>query len=171
MKDKLERLLKSVAYLKGKQVISYQKDIAVAMDMHKSTISLALKGDEKYLTDSFLKRFGEVFGLDISWLLTGKGEMTTDRKGEEKSNTYPEKETIQVELSDSLLSDRTDMASLVTFLSRNHERLMKDELYSLYIHRAANLLEVEKIEEEKKRKIQEIREDAKLTGNKDKVDR
>ena len=64
--DKKNRLDKAVAYLKGEQIIKTQKDISKKMGMSEETISRALKGLEKYLTDSFLEKFAYEF-KDFQW--------------------------------------------------------------------------------------------------------
>lgn len=76
MKGAKERINKAVAFLKGNQIIKFQNDIVRAMDADKNTVSQALKGNEKYLTESFIKRFSDVFPcVDCEWILSGKGEM------------------------------------------------------------------------------------------------
>lgn len=59
--DKLSTIKKAIAWLKANEVIVTQKDIAEQMGMHKSSISSALSGDEKYLTDSFVEKFKKAF--------------------------------------------------------------------------------------------------------------
>jgi hypothetical protein len=73
---KLERIQDAVAYLKGKRIIRSQQDIANAMEFNKTSVSQALKGNESYLTNSFLKKFCVSFSeINSNWLLTGKGDM------------------------------------------------------------------------------------------------
>ncbi len=64
MSTKVEFLQNKVAYLKGIRKIKTQKDIAISMDMNVNTISQALKGNDKYLTDSFLQKFCKTFEID-----------------------------------------------------------------------------------------------------------
>lgn len=77
MEQKLERLSKSVDYLKNKGRIHKQQDIADALGIGKANLSRALKGDARYFTDGFLTRFADAFADLISkdWLLTGRGHM------------------------------------------------------------------------------------------------
>lgn len=51
------------------------------MESSASNISKALKGVETVLTDRFLMRFGDTFGISIDWLLTGSGEMLAANVG------------------------------------------------------------------------------------------
>lgn len=57
-----------------------QVEFAEIMKSSKTNVSSALKGDERVLTDRFLKRFYNAFIENLSqysldWLLTGQGEM------------------------------------------------------------------------------------------------
>lgn len=57
-----------------------QVEFAEIMKSSKTNVSSALKGDERVLTDRFLKRFYNTFIENLSqyslgWLLTGQGEM------------------------------------------------------------------------------------------------
>ncbi|MDR1673083.1 MAG: helix-turn-helix domain-containing protein [Bacteroidales bacterium] len=76
----LDRLKKAVAYLKGRQIIKTQQDIADAMHFNKSTISSILNGDEKYLTESFLIKFCDTFNeINRDWLINEeKGMVNQD---------------------------------------------------------------------------------------------
>ena len=64
-------------YLKGTGKVHTQQDIADKMEINKSSLSKATNGDDKYLTDSFLKRFNYSFGnlFNERWLISGDGEM------------------------------------------------------------------------------------------------
>ncbi|MDR1373175.1 MAG: hypothetical protein LBJ17_08715 [Dysgonamonadaceae bacterium] len=55
-----------------------QKEITVKLCANKSSISKALNGDEKYLTDNFIERLNSEFGeqFNLEWLLTGSGNPT-----------------------------------------------------------------------------------------------
>ena len=79
--EKKNRLNDALAFLKGKKVIKTQKDVAGLMFMNVNTVSQALKGNSKYLTDSFLKKFAFTFkSINEAWLLNGSG--TIDNKGD-----------------------------------------------------------------------------------------
>ena len=74
---KVTRLSGAIEYLKNNGIIHKQQDIAKKMQSDKSNVSRALSGDEKYLTDNFIKRFNAAFGnrFNIEWLIKGEGEM------------------------------------------------------------------------------------------------
>lgn len=79
--QRMERLRKAVAYLISIDRISQkstQKDIAEQMGYNnKVTISNALNGNIRYLTESFINRFCDTFNniFNLNWLLDGEGEM------------------------------------------------------------------------------------------------
>lgn len=73
--DKKNRLEKAVAYLKGAQIIKNQKDISDTGIVSEESLTRALKGNEKYLTDNFLKKIAAKYGFNSDWLLTGEGSM------------------------------------------------------------------------------------------------
>ena len=50
-----------VAYLKGKQLIKTQKDLAEKINFDKSNLSSAINGNELYLTDSLFKKIYAAF--------------------------------------------------------------------------------------------------------------
>lgn len=76
---KLERIKEAYKYLFGKGIVSSQKDIAEKIGANKASISLVFKGDEKYLTDNFFRRFSEAYPIiNASWLISEKGEMTNE---------------------------------------------------------------------------------------------
>lgn len=74
---KKDRILLAFDYLRSKGLIHTQLDLAEKMMSDKNTISRALKGNERYLTDKFLKRLNNSFGgvFNEEWLLYGDGEM------------------------------------------------------------------------------------------------
>ncbi|MCT4143042.1 hypothetical protein HZP66_02230 [Elizabethkingia anophelis] len=82
--DIKERLEKSIAHLKGEQLIKTQKDISSTGLISESSLTRALKGNEKYLTISFLKKYSKYYGFNESWLLEGKGSMLKKQQIQEK---------------------------------------------------------------------------------------
>ena len=75
--SKKDRFNKVFNHLKSTGKIHTQVEFAKIVGSSEATISKALKGDEKSLTDSLLKRvnkaFGNIFSMD--WLLNGIGSM------------------------------------------------------------------------------------------------
>jgi hypothetical protein len=93
--EKLERLRTAIAYLKGKRIIKSQQDIANAMDFNKASVSQAMQGNERYFTDSFLKKFCVSFNeINPTWLLTGKGDMINPRQEVAQNSTGPGQQVV-----------------------------------------------------------------------------
>lgn len=67
-------------YLLSKGLVSTQKELAYKMQATAPNVSKALAGDEKCLTEKFLRRFNLAFGgiFRDSWLLEGQGSMLVD---------------------------------------------------------------------------------------------
>ena len=71
-----ERINEAIAYLKGNRIVKLQKDIASKLKMNKSTVSQAIKGNERYLTESFVIKFCHAFDMiSPDWILKGEGKM------------------------------------------------------------------------------------------------
>jgi len=75
IEDRLDRIKKAIAYLKGGQRISKNQDIVDEMKINKSSLSQALNGNPKYLTDAFLERFAKQYSFSLNWLKGGEGDM------------------------------------------------------------------------------------------------
>lgn len=89
----VNRLNEAIDFLKSEKIIKTQKDIADIMGMNINSISQALNGNEKYLTDSFLKKFSLSFNsINFSWL---KGEDQTMIVSESTLSRIPSDEEIQ----------------------------------------------------------------------------
>lgn len=74
--ERKERLKVAYNHLRNNGAVHTQQDVADKMSKPKSNISSAFKGNEKYLTDNFLRDFCKVFkGINEVWLLTGEGAM------------------------------------------------------------------------------------------------
>lgn len=106
--DKKNRLEKAVAYLKGAQIIKNQKDISDTGIVSGESLTRALKGNEKYLTDNFLKKIAAKYGFNIDWLLTGNGsmlvpqieEVVPEEEDEEESYLRTERNKYSLSLQD-----------------------------------------------------------------------
>lgn len=70
-----DRLNEAIGYLKGKKETKTQKSIANKLEIDGGNLSKAISGNESYLTESFLRRFADVFELNTNWLLNGEGSM------------------------------------------------------------------------------------------------
>ncbi|NDV84273.1 hypothetical protein [Bacteroides sp. 51] len=77
MEERKERLLKAYEYLRSKGVVHTQNDVAERVGSNRVNVSNAFRGQPKYLTDRFLRRFNAAFGeiFNLTWLVDGEGEM------------------------------------------------------------------------------------------------
>lgn len=75
--EKKDRLAKAIAYLKLQGLVESQVDAARKMNASESTMSSAIRGNEKYLNNTFLRRFNDAFGgiFSLKWLIDGIGNM------------------------------------------------------------------------------------------------
>lgn len=118
MKEKAERLKIAIRHLIGIGVISTQKDVSERMDANKVSISSALSGDERYLTDKFIRRFNIAFNemFNEEWIRTGEGDMlNTDQ-------TYTENTSIKerlLHIIDSLFGGNKNAFSRAIGISPN----------------------------------------------------
>lgn len=79
---KVKRIATAIEYLKSIGSVHKQQDVEERMGATESSLSRALKGDAKYLTDKFILRFNKAFGnvFNEDWLIGGEGEMLADDK-------------------------------------------------------------------------------------------
>lgn len=77
MIERKERFRTAFEYVRSKDSSLTQVSVAKKMGAGEATLSSALAGNPKSLTDKFLKRFNAAFDgiFNIKWLLTGEGEM------------------------------------------------------------------------------------------------
>ena len=77
MSNKQKRLQEVYDHLRRWYGIHTQTDFANSMRYSRNAISLALNGNEKYLTDSLFKNICEAYPgvFDLDYLLTGKGSL------------------------------------------------------------------------------------------------
>lgn len=101
--ERKERLQKAINYLRLNGIVSSQVDTANKMGASEATVSNALKGNDKYLTDKFLKRFNGAFGglFNLDWLLDEEGEMLNRSTRSELDSNALDLETIKASVSDS----------------------------------------------------------------------
>nr|DAX66388.1 MAG TPA: repressor protein CI [Caudoviricetes sp.] len=81
--ERKERFKEAFEYLKSRGSVHTQRDIALKMDSSEGNISKVFKGDERFLTNRFLRRFNEAYGniFNIEWLIDGVGEMLVVNNG------------------------------------------------------------------------------------------
>jgi transcriptional regulator with XRE-family HTH domain len=71
-----DRLKKAFNYLKLEGLISTQEELGEKIGYDKATVSQALNGSKKHLTNSFISKFCKNFmQINEDWITEGKGEM------------------------------------------------------------------------------------------------
>jgi len=115
--DKVERFNKAYEFLRYEGIIKTQTDVAKAMNSARSNISLALKGDESYLTDKFLTRFAGIFKqISLNWLLYEEGPMTTVAAPEFKSENLPQ--VLEGNVDKDVIEEQKNMTARIIELMR-----------------------------------------------------
>lgn len=78
--DKLERFRLAFQHLKNSGIAHTQRDVAKKMGATPPNVSSAMRGDEKFLTGNFLRRFNLAYGgiFNEDWLIDGVGQMLCD---------------------------------------------------------------------------------------------
>lgn len=73
----LVRLIQSIEYLKNKGQARNQNEMAELMGVRQPHLAAAIRGDQRRLTEGFLRRFAAAYSdyIDEGWLLTGEGKM------------------------------------------------------------------------------------------------
>ena len=125
--DRSERFKKAYEYLRFNGFTQSQKDLADRMQATAPNVSKALKGDSKFITDNFLRRFNEAFGelFNYQWLILGEGNMLKD--GNEEEETPVQSETSRflslLEKKDEQIDRLLDQHDrLVALLEKETER-------------------------------------------------
>ena len=79
MNERQKRLKEVYEHLRKFYGIHTQSDFANALRKSRNAITLALNGDEKYLTDKLFKNICEAYKgvFDLNYLLTGNGQLIT----------------------------------------------------------------------------------------------
>ena len=77
--ERKERFKEAFEYLKSRGTAHTQRDIALKMDSSEGNISKAMKGDERVLTNRFLRRFNEAYGRFDRWMADAHGSSINTR--------------------------------------------------------------------------------------------
>ena len=115
--NKVERFNKAYEFLRFEGIIKTQNDVAKAMKAGRTNISLALKGDESYLTDKFLTRFASAFKqISLTWLLYEEGQMSTVAAPEFKSENLPQ--VLEGDIDKDVIEEQKNMTARIMELMR-----------------------------------------------------
>ena len=118
MNERQKRLKEVYEHLRKFYGIHTQSDFANALRKSRNSITLALNGDEKYLTDKLFKNICEAYKgvFNLNYLLTGEGDLLTLE--EEVSTNEFEKQMTQ----QNNLPPATDQTY---FMSKMFESMLK----------------------------------------------
>jgi len=100
MEECKKRLNVAIDYLIGANILSrksFASDIANKIGRSRANVSSAINGREKYLTEKFITRFAEAYGINVKWLLSGEGSMLKQPKTIEAEPFTPNR-VVQVPL-------------------------------------------------------------------------
>lgn len=118
MNERQKRLKEVYEHLRKFYSIHTQSDFANALRKSRNSITLALNGDEKYLTDKLFKNICEAYKgvFNLNYLLTGEGYLLTLEE-EVSTNEFEKQMTQQYNLPSA-----TDQTYL---MSKMFETLLK----------------------------------------------
>ena len=139
MNERQKRLKEVYEYLRKFYGIHTQSDFANALRKSRNAITLALNGDEKYLTDKLFTTICEAFQgvFDLQYLLTGEGSLLTTEEevhNKEYEKLYNPQPIDQSSLVNALLAAKDE-----TIESLKRELAAKDETIELQRSRIAEL--------------------------------
>ena len=139
MNERQKRLIEVYEHLRKYYGIHTKTGFAEALHYGRTSMSAAMNGDEKYLTDSLFKNICEayrsVFNLD--YLLTGEGSLLTIEEevhNEEYEKLYNPQPIDQSSLVNALLASKDE-----TIASLHRELDSKNETITLQRSRIADL--------------------------------
>lgn len=117
--NRKERLGMIFDKLKDMGKVHSQVDLAKAVGASEATISKALKGDEKALTDNLFKRINAAFGniFNLEWMLRGCPPDPTDQYLDEVVNPPSPKNGLTTD------SQRTHNGTTTDMLAVKNERI------------------------------------------------
>ena len=81
--ERLQRFIVSIQYFVSKDLIDGKdivKDVSQKMRRHPNNVRAALRGDNRYLTNIFIKAFCSVYKNIVSpeWVWSGEGTMNVN---------------------------------------------------------------------------------------------
>ena len=139
MSNKQKRLHEVYDHLRRWYGIHTQTDFANSMRYSRNAISLALNGNEKYLTDSLFKNICEAYPgvFDLDYLLTGDGQLLTieeEVKDKDIENLYKPQPIDNSSLVNAVIAAKDE-----TIDSLKRELAAKNETIALQHSRIADL--------------------------------
>jgi len=139
MNERQKRLIEVYEYLRKYYGIHTKTGFAEALHYGRTSMSAAMNGDEKYLTDSLFKNICEAYKgvFDLNYLLTGEGDLLTleeEVHNEDYEKLYNPQPIDHSSLVNALLAAKDE-----TIESLKRELASKDETIALQRSRIADL--------------------------------
>jgi hypothetical protein len=146
MNERQKRLIEVYEHLRRYYGIHTKTGFAEALHYGRTSMSAAMNGDEKYLTDSLFKNICETYKgvFNIDYLLTGKGSLLADTEEKQSTPTaqqpaadllelYAQRIRLVDDLRVTLQSELNEVSSLKSELKNSITDLHKAiaELHSL----------------------------------------
>lgn len=148
MNERQKRLIEVYEYLRKYYGIHTKTGFAEALHYGRTSMSAAMNGDEKYLTDSLFKNICEAYKgvFDLNYLLTGEGSLLTIEEevhNEEYEKLYNPQPIDQSSLVNALLASKDEtIDSLKSRIAELKDALAaKEEIIKA---RDARILELER---------------------------
>ena len=148
MNERQKRLKEVYEHLRKFYGIHTQSDFANALRKSRNAITLALNGDEKYLTDKLFKNICEAYPgvFNLNYLLTGEGSLLTIEEevhNEEHEKLYNPQPIDQSSLVNALLASKDETIDSLKSRIADIQRTIADK-EEIIKARDARILELER---------------------------
>jgi len=129
MNERQKRLIEVYEHLRRYFGIHTKTGFAEALQYGRTSMSAAMNGDEKYLTDSLFKNICDTYKgvFDLNYLLTGKGQLLTieeEVKSEDIEKTYNPQQPAIPDYVQRLFDEAARMSTRNELLEHQCEKLI-----------------------------------------------
>lgn len=129
MNERQKRLIEVYEHLRRYFGIHTKTGFAEAIEYGRTSMSAAMNGDEKYLTDSLFKNICDTYKgvFDLHYLLTGEGQLLTieeEVKSEDIEKTYNPQQPAMPDYVQKLFDEAVRMSTRNELLERQCEKLI-----------------------------------------------
>ena len=129
MNERQKRLIEVYEHLRRYFGIHTKTGFAEAIEYGRTSMSAAMNGDEKYLTDSLFKNICDTYKgvFDLNYLLTGEGQLLTieeEVKSEDIEKTYNPQQPAIPDYVQRLFDEAVRMSTRNELLERQCEKLI-----------------------------------------------
>ena len=129
MNERQKRLIEVYEHLRRYFGIHTKTGFAEALQYGRTSMSAAMNGDEKYLTDSLFKNICDTYKgvFDLNYLLTGEGQLLTieeEVKSEGIEKTYNPQQPAMPDYVQKLFDEAVRMSTRNELLERQCEKLI-----------------------------------------------